>query len=112
MIRDEMAQLLLDNTVLIHNLLIADAKNMRTNAEKTTNSEVAGALRDYAQFREELAAQIETYQRRRDAEVISGLTKENLKRMMKNPAYWRDQDPATVEKVHTAFRLLYLSEDK
>jgi hypothetical protein len=30
-----------------------------------------------------------------------------LKKLMRNPAYWRDQDPALVEKVRTGFRNLY-----
>ena len=31
----------------------------------------------------------------------------DLKKMMKNPSYWRDQDPAIVKEVRSMFRSLY-----
>jgi hypothetical protein len=34
-------------------------------------------------------------------------TEAELKKLMRDPAYWRDQDPALVEKVRTGFRNLY-----
>lgn len=106
--RDEMVTLFLDNTVLIHNLLVADARSMREDAEETTDKPTAAALRDYAKFREDLAEQIATYLRRRDAEVIAeDVSGAELKAMMKDPRYWRDQDPAIVEKVREGFRRLY-----
>jgi hypothetical protein len=37
-------------------------------------------------------------------------TEAELKKLMRNPAYWRDQDPALVEKVRTGFRNLYREE--
>lgn len=37
-------------------------------------------------------------------------TETDLKKMMRDPAYWRDQDPALVDKVRTGFRNLYSEE--
>jgi hypothetical protein len=37
-------------------------------------------------------------------------TEAELKRIMRDPAYWRDQDSALVEKVRTGFRNLYREE--
>jgi hypothetical protein len=37
-------------------------------------------------------------------------TEAELKKIMREPAYWRDQDPALVEKVRIGFRNLYREE--
>jgi hypothetical protein len=37
-------------------------------------------------------------------------TEAELKRLMRDPAYWRDQSPELVEKVRTGFRNLYREE--
>lgn len=37
-------------------------------------------------------------------------TEAELKKIMREPAYWRDQDPALVEKVRLGFRNLYREE--
>jgi hypothetical protein len=36
-----------------------------------------------------------------------GLNVDDLKKLMKEPEYWRDQNPAVVEKVRQGFRTLY-----
>lgn len=39
-------------------------------------------------------------------------TQEELRTMMKDPRYWRDQDPNIVEQVRQGFRNMYRSEDQ
>lgn len=35
------------------------------------------------------------------------LTEQNLKKMMENPKYWRDNDPAYIKKIEDGFKKLY-----
>lgn len=44
------------------------------------------------------------------AEVMPRLAEYDLKKMMRDPRYWRDQEPEIVERVRAGFRKLY-SED-
>ena len=53
---DELGKLLSDNAVLIHNLLVQDAKSWEDAAKAVTNSKQA--CLDYAKFRYDLASKI------------------------------------------------------
>jgi hypothetical protein len=39
--------------------------------------------------------------------AVSGLNERDLKRMMHDPRYWRDQDPAFIDQVQQGFKTLY-----
>lgn len=55
---DELGKLLCDNAVLIHNLLVQDAKSW--DDASTTAGDSKQACIDYAKFRRDLAAKIAT----------------------------------------------------
>lgn len=40
-------------------------------------------------------------------ESVGPLNEEQLRKLMREPKYWRDQDPVTVEKIRSGFRNLY-----
>ena len=43
----------------------------------------------------------------RDAEAPSDLDEAGLRKLMENPKYWRDRDPALITKVRDGFKRLY-----
>ncbi|MCW8915045.1 MAG: hypothetical protein OQK24_04235 [Magnetovibrio sp.] len=43
----------------------------------------------------------------RNSEITSGASELDLKRMMKDPRYWKERDPAYVKRVREGFRNLY-----
>ncbi|NQV46540.1 MAG: hypothetical protein HQ504_02035 [Rhodospirillaceae bacterium] len=43
----------------------------------------------------------------KNATQVDGLTEKALKELMNDPRYWRDRDPATVEKVRQGFKALF-----
>lgn len=53
---------------------------------------------------------IETANLKQAAETTAEPNENDLKKMVRDPRYWRDQDPEIVVAVREGFRLLYKSE--
>lgn len=111
--RTELGNLLADNAVLIHNLLIAAAQTDNLDGTALINRgdpDNGSALIKSAKFQEELANQISTLIRKGDAESFQadpGTSEAELKELMRDPRYWRDLDPEIVAKVREGFRTIY-----
>jgi hypothetical protein len=56
--RDALGELLADNAVLIHNVLLADARNLEKDTDKANNDADRYALKQWATYRRDLAVKI------------------------------------------------------
>lgn len=128
--REKINELLYINRILIHNLLVSDATKLDQLVQTCLdvggdeNSDSVFATRRDAKFRRDLAEELHNMIIDDDYEVLAaegvapytrndvevdetGLSESGLKAIMRDPAYWRDQDPELVEKVNAGFRKLY-----
>ena len=115
--RKELADLLVANRVYLSNICreAGDAMDKMVTdfvaeGKASETDESAIITRRHAQERRDLADQIAALIIKDNAFAVSedlDLSNNDLKNMMRDPRYWRDQDPELVEKVREGFRRLY-----
>jgi hypothetical protein len=81
----ELAELLLRNRILLHNLLVGDAKRAIEDAEQCEDISMARVLREYGEFRQNLADSI--------FELDKTIIDEKLDEMYEGSCYAGEEKP-------------------